>query len=71
MTHELYDDIPNANATPEMHYRYAHRYDNLNTDMLKNTGIKIVKNNFIQNDLNKKVETKLERIHIEKEDYND
>lgn len=43
MTHELYDDIPNANATPEMHYRYAHRYDNLNVDMPENTGIKIVK----------------------------
>lgn len=64
MTHELYDDIPNANATPEMHYRYAHRYDNLNADMPKNTGIKIIKNNFIQNDLNKKVETKSKRIHI-------
>lgn len=56
MTYELYDDIPNANATPEMHYKYAHKYDNLNVDIPENTGIKIVKNNFIQNDLNKKEE---------------
>ena len=59
MTHEFYDDIPNANATPEMHYKYAHRYDNLNDNIPENTGIKIIKNNFNQNDLNKKMKQNL------------
>lgn len=47
MTHEWYDDIPNAQVTPEMVYKYVHRNDNVDTNMSKKTGVKIIKDNFL------------------------
>lgn len=68
MIHEWYDDIPNAQATPEMAYKYAHRYDDdASVNTLRKTGIKIIKNNYGKNNLSKPVKTnpKTVRTHCD------
>lgn len=63
MTHEWYDDIPNAQVTPEMVYKYVHRNDNVDTNMSKKTGVKIIKDNFL-NSLAKEKKVKPKTVHI-------